>query len=97
MFSSQGKIIPDLITLLRSWQYSGCQVYAGPRIQAGEEERMEHLTRYIIRASFSKERMTHFQEESKVLYQSKDGRMEKTFNALEWLPAITSGVLYRPG
>ena len=66
MFSSQGKITPDLITLLRSWRYSGCQVYAGPRIQAGEEEGMENLTRYIIQASFS-----------------KDGKMEKTFNALE--------------
>ena len=34
----------------------------------------ENLARYIIRASFSQERMTYFQEESKVVYQSKDGK-----------------------
>ena len=29
------------------------------RIQPGEEEAMENLTRYIIRVSFSRERMTY--------------------------------------
>jgi hypothetical protein len=53
---------------------------------------MENLARYIIRASFSQERMTYLQEESKVLHQSKDGKMEKTFDALEWLAAMTSHV-----
>jgi len=59
MLLSKGKITPDLISLLRSWRHSGFQVYAGPRIQPGEEEGMEHLARYIIRASFSQERMTY--------------------------------------
>ena len=53
--------------MLRSWQHSGFQVYAGPRIQLGEEEGMENLDRYIIRASFSQERMTYLSEESKVI------------------------------
>jgi len=35
------------------------------------------LARYIIRASFSQERMTYIPEESKVIYQSKDGKEEK--------------------
>jgi len=39
-----------------------------------------------FRASFSQERMTYIQEESKVLYQSKDGKKEKAFDALEWPP-----------
>jgi len=85
------KITPDLITLLRSWRHSGFQVYAGPRIQPGEEEGMEHLARYIIRASFSQERMTYLPEESKVIYASKacprrrsgNGKEEKVFDALE--------------
>jgi len=38
MLLSRGKSTPDLITLLRSWRHSGFQVYAGPRIQPGEEE-----------------------------------------------------------
>jgi hypothetical protein len=65
MLFSKGKITPDLITLLRSWRHSGFQVYGGPRIQPGEEEGMEHLARYIIRASFSQERMTYLPFRSK--------------------------------
>ena len=47
---------------------------------------------YIIRASFSKERMTYIKEESKVSYQSKDGKEEKVFDALEWVAAMCSHV-----
>ena len=53
---------------------------------------MENLARYIIRASFSQERMTYLPEESKVIYQSKDGKEEKIFDALEWLAAMCSHV-----
>lgn len=80
------------MALIRSLRHSGFQVYVGPRIQPGEEDAAENLPRYIIRASFSQERITYLQEESKVLYQSKDRKMEKTFDALEWLVAMTSHV-----
>ena len=48
------------------------------------DQAMENLARYIIRASFSQERMTYIPEESKVIYQSKDGKHGKVFDALEW-------------
>jgi hypothetical protein len=51
------------------------------------EDAIENLARYIIRASFSLERMTHIPEESKVIYESKDGREEEP---LEWLADKTS-------
>lgn len=53
---------------------------------------MEKLARYIIRASFSRERMTYLPEESKVVYGSKDGKDEKVFDALEWLAIMSSHV-----
>jgi len=53
---------------------------------------MENLARYIIRTSFSQERMTYVPEESKVIYQSKDGKQEKAFDALEWLAAMCSHI-----
>jgi hypothetical protein len=53
---------------------------------------MENLARYIIRASFSQERMTYVPRESKVIYKSKDDKKGKTFNALEWLAAMCSRV-----
>jgi hypothetical protein len=51
---------------------------------------MENMARQIIRASFSQERMTYLPDESKIIYRSKDNRQEKTFEALDWLAAITS-------
>ena len=92
MLLGKGKITQDLVVMLRCWQHSGFQVFVAARILPREEETMETLARYIIRASFSQERMTYLQEESKVLYQSKDGKKEKTFDALEWLAAMTSHV-----
>jgi len=76
----------------RSWRHLGFQVYADSRILPRKEEAMEHLARYIIRASFSQERMTYLPEESKVLYESKDSEEEKVFDALEWLAAMDSYV-----
>ena len=67
-------------------------MFCGERIQSGDEKAMENLARYIVRASFSQERMTYIQEESKVVYQSKDGKSEKVFDALEWIAAMTSHV-----
>ncbi len=62
------------------------------RIQLGDETAMENLAGYIIRASFSQERMTYIPEESGVIYRSKDGKEEKVFDALEWLAAMCSHV-----
>jgi len=88
---SKGKITQDLINMLMSWRHSGFNVFCGPRIQPGEEEAMENLARYIIRASFSQERMTYFPEDSKVVYRSKDSKEEKIFDALEWLVPPAAG------
>ncbi|MEW6333412.1 MAG: transposase [Thermodesulfobacteriota bacterium] len=48
--------------------------------------------RYIIRASFSQERMQYLDHEGKVVYASKDGRTNKSFPALEWLAAMSSHI-----
>jgi hypothetical protein len=36
--------------------------------------------------------MTYLPEESKVIYESKDGKEEKIFDALEWLATMRSHV-----
>ena len=54
--------------------------------------------RRIIRASFSQERMTYITADdstdgvAKVLYESKDGKVTKTFNALDWLAQLTTHI-----
>jgi hypothetical protein len=45
---------------------------------------METLARYIMRASFSQERMNYYRETGQVEYRSKDGKDTKIFDALEW-------------
>ena len=46
--------------MLMNWRHSGFNVFCGSRIQPGDEKAMENLARYVIRASFSQERMTYF-------------------------------------
>lgn len=59
---------------------------------------MENLARYIIRASFSRERMTYIPAQdstdgtAKVIYTSKDGKTSKTFDALDWLAQLVTHI-----
>jgi hypothetical protein len=100
MLLVKGTITQDMTALLvedpvfsgDKWRHSGFNVFSGPRILPGQEKSMENLARYIIRASFSQERMTYIPHEAKVIYQSKDGKEEKIFDALECLAAICSHV-----
>ncbi|MBN1106677.1 MAG: transposase [Deltaproteobacteria bacterium] len=92
MLWRKGKITGKVVKLILSWRHSGFSVHCGPRIRSCDEEVLENIARYIIRASFSQERMTYIPDESRVLYRSKDGTKEKTFNALEWLAAMCSHI-----
>jgi len=92
MLLSKGKITQDMIMLLDKWRHTGFNVFAGKRILPRQEKSMENLAGYIIRASFSQERMTYHREKGQVEYQSKDGSQVKTFDALEWLAAMCSHV-----
>ncbi len=77
MILSKGKITEDLVDVLMKWRHSGFNVFCGPKIQPGDENAMENLARYIVRASFSQERITYVPEEDKVVYKSKDRKQEK--------------------
>jgi hypothetical protein len=59
---------------------------------------LENLAQYIIRASFSQERMTYIAAcdsadgMAKVIYESKDGKATKTFDALDWLAQLVTHI-----
>jgi len=55
---------------------------------------MVTLARYIIRASFSQQCMAYVPEGSKVVYEFKNGRQDKVFDALEWLVAMFWNQVY---
>jgi len=86
--------------MLSTWRHSGFNVFCGNRILPKDDKAMENLARYIIRASFSQERMHYLEQEGKVIYTAKarhghrsgDGRASKTFSALEWLAAMCSHI-----
>ena len=74
------------------WRHSGFSVHCGPRILPRQKAAMENLGRYIIRASFSQERLDYDAQTATVVYKGKDGRRQKSFDALEWLAAMCSHV-----
>ena len=81
-----------------SWHHSGFNIYCGPTIWPHDEDALENPARYIVRASFSQERMTYIpadqspEGEARVIYQSKDGTTTKTFHALDWLARLTTHI-----
>ncbi len=85
MLLAKEKITEEMIRMLSSWRHSGFHVFCGNRISPNDKPAMENLARYIIRASFSQERMQYLDQEAKVIYTSKDGRTSKSFPAPEWL------------
>ncbi len=71
-----------VIELSSPWRHSGFDVYASGRIHQGDAQYMKNIARYIIRASFSTERLNHISESSRVIYKSKTGNDTKEFEAL---------------
>jgi hypothetical protein len=59
MLLSKGKITQEMIKLLDKWRHTGFNVYCGSRILPWQKKSMENLAQYIIRASFSQERMAY--------------------------------------
>jgi hypothetical protein len=92
MLLNRRKITQEMISMLSTWRHSGFHVFCGNRISPTDDTAMENLARYIIRASFSQERMQYLDQEGKVVYTSKDGRTNKSFPALEWLANLSSHI-----
>ena len=98
MLEAEGKIIDSVIENMINWRHSGFNVYCGSAIWPSNPEGLENLARYIIRASFSQERMTYVAAEesadfiAKVVYESKDGKTSKTFQAVDWLAQLVTHI-----
>ena len=98
MLKAESKINDIVIENMMTWRHSGFNVYCGKAIWPHNEEGLENLARYIIRASFSQERMIYVAAKdssdgvAKVIYQSKDVKTSKTFDALDWLAQLVTHV-----
>jgi len=67
MLKSEGKINEVVIENMMIWHHSGFSVYCGNAIWPHNEQGLENLARYIIRASFSQERMRYEFTENSVI------------------------------
>jgi hypothetical protein len=106
MLKAESKITDVVIENMMNWRHSGFNVYCGNAIWPHNQEGLENLARYIIRASFSQERMTYVAAQdssdgvAKVIYQSKDAKTTKTFDApvsstgqaLDWLAQLVTHI-----
>ncbi len=94
MLKKEGKINDAIIENMLSWRHKGFSVHIGARIWPEDENALGNLAKYIIRASFSQERMLYISAEksadgvAKVVCTSKDGKTEQSFDALDWLARI---------
>ena len=92
MLLAKGKITREMIAMLSAWKHSGFNVFCGNRISPNDDTVMENLARYIIRASFSQERMKYLDQEGTVVYTAKDRKTCKVFPAMEWLAAMCTHI-----
>jgi hypothetical protein len=100
MLLAKGKITCELIAMHSSWKHSGFHVFCGNRISPSDDTAMENLARYIIRASFSQERMKYLDQEGTVVYAAKacpgprsgDRKTNKVFPAMEWLAVMCTHI-----
>ena len=92
MLKKKGLIGERVIELISSWRHSGFNVYCTDRIYPRDTTSMENLARYIIRASFSSERLNYTASKYRVIYKSKDGKGTKEFDALDFIASICSHI-----
>jgi len=92
MLKKKGLIGDRVIELISNWRHSGFNVYCSERIYPRFAQSMENLARYIIRASFSSERLNYTASKSRVIYKSKDGTNTREFDAVDFIASITSHI-----
>jgi len=98
MLKKEGKIGDDLINRLMSSRHSGFSVHNGVRVRRDDDEGREALAQYIIRNTFSVEKLTYINETATVSYRSKmsHGNNSKknleVYTAEKFIAAITQHI-----
>ncbi len=97
MLKKEEKITDEIINLLLSWKHSGFSVHNRVRVERDDVEYREKIRQYIIRNTFSLEKLTYNAETGTVIYHSKmtHGNSKKNFQvytAEEFIAAITQHI-----
>ena len=97
MLKEEGRINDDIITNLLSWRHSGFSVDNSVRIAADNQDGKITLAQYIIRNTFSVDKLTYNEQSGMVIYNSKmtHGKEKKIFEvytAEEFIAAVTQHI-----
>jgi len=97
MLKEEEKINEELIDKLMNWNHSGFSVHQGEQIARNDEIGREKLAQYIIRNTFSTEKMRYNENTGTVIYHSKmthgnDKKNFKIYSAEEFIAAITQHI-----
>ncbi len=71
MLLKEKKISRELVDKLLSWKHSGFNIHNQVKIQSHDSHGRESLAQYILRSSFSQQKMTYREDTKTVLYRSK--------------------------
>jgi hypothetical protein len=98
MLKKEGKITDFIIENMMGWHHSGFNVYCGEAIWPSDQEGIERLAQYIVRAPISQERLLYIPASeshdgvARVIYKGKNSGVRETFVALDWLARLVTHI-----
>lgn len=98
MLKDEGRLDDTLIKKIHTWRHnSGFSVHNEVRLQAGDAKGIENVTQYIIRNTFSLDKLSYIEKTGTVIYRSKmshggNKRNFQTYSPLEFIAAITQHI-----
>jgi len=96
MLRQEGKITDAIINNLMNWRHSGFSIHNGIRVARDNKKGRENLGQYIIRNTFSVEKIKYIEKTSTVIYHSKmnhgKNKNFEVYKAEEFIAAITQHI-----
>jgi len=87
---------PALVHKFMQWKHSGFNLFRGDPVPGTHRAELEKMAQYILRHSFSVEKMTYFPQTGRVIYHSRlnptTRRNFEVFTATDFLAAITQHI-----
>jgi len=71
LYLAEGKIEPEVVDNMRTWQHSGFSVDQSVYLPAGDRQGIERLVRYMTRCPFSLSRLVKVTETGQVVYKAE--------------------------
>jgi transposase-like protein len=71
LYLAEGKIEPEVVENMRTWQHSGFSVDQSVYLPAGDQQGIERLVRYMTRCPFSLSRLVKVTETGQVVYKAE--------------------------